>query len=72
MSRYFLALAPILMLAACSPPGGDSDARVAPNKDPFPSTYRALPSETLLIRGATIYTGDGGRIENGDLLIRDG
>ena len=72
MSRYFLALAPILMLAACSPPGGDSDARVAPNKDPFPSTYRALPSETLLIRGATIYTGYGGRIENGDLLIRDG
>ncbi|MFB3063835.1 MAG: amidohydrolase [Gammaproteobacteria bacterium] len=72
MSRYFLALAPILMLAACSPPGGDSDARVAPNKDPFPSTYRALPSETLLIKGATIYTGDGGKIENGDLLIRDG
>ena len=72
MSRYFLALAPIFMLAACSPPGGDSDARVAPNKDPFPSTYRALPSETLLIKGATIYTGDGAKIENGDLLIRDG
>ncbi len=72
MSRYILALAPILMLAACSLPGCDSDARVAPGKDPFPSTYQALPSETLLIRGATIYTGDGGRIDNGDLLIRDG
>ncbi|MCH8931082.1 MAG: amidohydrolase [Proteobacteria bacterium] len=72
MSRYILALAPILMLAACGLPGGDSDARVAPGKDPFPSTYRPLPSETLLIKGATIYTGDGGRIENGDLLIRDG
>ena len=72
MSRYVSALALILALAACSPPGGDNDARVAPGKDPFPSTYQALPSETLLIKGATIYTGDGGRIENGDLLIRDG
>ena len=72
MNRQILALAPILMLAACSSPGGDSDARVAPGKDPFPSTYQPLPSETLLITGATIYTGDGGKIDNGDLLIRDG
>lgn len=72
MSRHILALTPILMLAACSLPGGDPDARVAPNKDPFPSTYQALPSETLLIRGATIFTGDGGKIDNGDLLIRGG
>jgi imidazolonepropionase-like amidohydrolase len=72
MSRYILALAPILMMAACSPPGGDTDARVAPDKNPYPSTYHALPSATVLIRGATIYTGDGGKIDNGDLLVRDG
>ena len=40
--------------------------------EPFPSTYTALPSEPVLIVNATILTGTGERIENGNLLISGG
>ena len=38
----------------------------------FPSTYQPLPSQTTLIRHATIYTGTGERIDDGSVLLRDG
>jgi imidazolonepropionase-like amidohydrolase len=38
----------------------------------YPSTYTALPSSPLLIRGATVLTGDGGRLDNADLLMSAG
>ena len=44
----------------------------APNADPFPSTYRPLPSRTTLIRNATIMTAAGPTIANGSILLRDG
>lgn len=40
--------------------------------EPFPSTYKAVPSEPVLIVNATILTGTGERIENGNLLISSG
>ena len=40
--------------------------------EPFPSTYQPLPSSPTVFKGATILTGDGGRIDGGDLLVRDG
>jgi imidazolonepropionase-like amidohydrolase len=40
--------------------------------DPYPSTYQPLPRTDTLIQGATILDGAGKRIENGDVLIRDG
>ena len=40
--------------------------------EPFPSTYRPLPSTPTLIVNATILTGTGVRIDNGSLLIKDG
>lgn len=39
---------------------------------PYTSTYKALPSGPTLIRGATVLTGTGTRIDNGDVLIVDG
>lgn len=39
---------------------------------PFPSTYRALPAEPLLIRQATVLDGAGHRLEATDVLLRDG
>jgi imidazolonepropionase-like amidohydrolase len=39
---------------------------------PFASTYKAYPGVTTLIHGATIFDGEGGRIDNGDVLLRDG
>lgn len=40
--------------------------------DPFPSTYRPLPSAPVAIVGATVFTGTGQRIDNGTVLLRDG
>jgi len=53
-----------------TPPG--AGAVSAPNADPFPSTYRAVPSGPVAIRNATILTAVGPRIQNGTILIRDG
>jgi imidazolonepropionase-like amidohydrolase len=40
--------------------------------DPYPSTYAPYPSETTVIRGATILTGAGERINNGVVVLEDG
>src|SRR5690242_11305170 len=53
-----------------TPPG--SGALSAPNADPFPSSYRAVPSGPIAIRNATILTAAGPRIVNGTILLRDG
>ena len=42
------------------------------NQDPYPSTYTRYPGAATLIRGATVLDGEGGRIENGSVLIADG
>ena len=69
------------LLAACastqsappsrSQPATQQQATSAP-ADPFPSTYRALPSRTTLITNATILTAAGPTIERGSLLLQDG
>jgi imidazolonepropionase-like amidohydrolase len=38
----------------------------------FPSTYGAASAPATLIRGATVLTGTGTRIDNGDVLITNG
>ena len=40
--------------------------------DPFPSTYTPFPSEPTVIRGATIFTGTGERIDGGTVVLQDG
>lgn len=52
--------------------GGASAEVVRINPNPFPSTYKAYPGAPTLIRGATIYDGKGGQIDNGEILLRDG
>jgi imidazolonepropionase-like amidohydrolase len=42
------------------------------NKDPYPSTYKPYAGAETLITNVTIYDGEGGRIENGSVLFRDG
>ena len=39
---------------------------------PYPSTYRAAPSTPTLIRGATLLIGNGERLDDADVLMRDG
>jgi imidazolonepropionase-like amidohydrolase len=48
-------------------------SRAAPwQHDPYPSRYRAPEAEGMLLRGAIILDGVGGRIDGGDLLLRGG
>ena len=46
--------------------------RVKINANPFPSTYARYPGATTVIRGATVFDGDGGRIDRGVVVLRDG
>lgn len=64
--RCVAALAAALMVT-----GAASDA--APSvKDPYPSTYRPLPSHTTAITGATLLDGRGKQIEEGSILLSGG
>ncbi|MEZ5708337.1 MAG: amidohydrolase [Blastomonas sp.] len=50
----------------------DEGERVSIAEDPFPSTYRPYPGRPTAIRGATIFDGEGGRIDNGVVFVSDG
>jgi imidazolonepropionase-like amidohydrolase len=54
--------------AAPLPKGLDPQA----SSNPFPSTYRPLPSRPTAIVGASVFDGAGQLIENGVVLMRDG
>ena len=65
-----LMLAAACALACCVA----APAAAAPRftDDPYPSTYRPLPSEPVLLRNATVLTGTGQRLEGADVLMLDG
>ena len=69
------ALAAFTLLFGCanqqSPPATTAPPppRVA---DPYPSTYRPYGGVPTAIVGATIFDGEGGRIENGTVVLVDG
>ncbi len=70
----------IALLSACTENGRPEAAsknapKAAPqaySRNPFPSTYRAYPGVVTAITGATIYDGEGGRIENGTIVLANG
>ena len=57
--------------AAFSPPPKKA-APIPVDRNPFPSTYQAYPGAPTLITNAVIFDGEGGRIDNGAILIADG
>lgn len=57
----------LFVLAGCGQGSSGDDESV-----PYASRYVPLPSEPTLLRGATILTGTGERIDQADLAIRDG
>jgi len=74
-------LSATILLAACGaaePPATASDkpapasASSKPVADPYPSTYKAYPGAPTVIRGATVFDGEGGRIENGTVFLSGG
>lgn len=40
--------------------------------DPYPSTYHAYPGAPTLLTNVTVLDGEGGRMDNGQVLFRDG
>ena len=41
-------------------------------QDPYPSTYRGIASGPVLIQHATVLTGNGERLDDADVLLKDG
>ncbi len=67
MKKAPVALAALfLFLGACGQDNEDAGA------SPYDSRYAAMPSTATIITGATVLTGTGERIDNADVLIRDG
>ena len=63
---------PALVAALAALTATASAAGPASNADPYPSTYRAIASPPVLIRGATVLTGTGERMDDSDLIMSDG
>jgi len=40
--------------------------------DPYPSTYRPIASQPVLLQHATVLTGTGTRLDDADVLLADG
>lgn len=60
------------LLIGCSEPKPEQEPPVSLNKNPFPSTYQAMPSQSTVITNVTILDGIGGLIESGSVLLVDG
>lgn len=63
------------LIAAAGAHGAVAAQPAAPapwRDDPYPSRYHAPPPDDVLLRGATILDGAGGRVDGGDLLVRGG
>jgi imidazolonepropionase-like amidohydrolase len=61
------------LLAGCANnPPPKKAAAIPINEDPYPSTYHAYPGTPTVIRGATIFDGEGGQIDNGTIVLADG
>jgi len=63
-----IAIIAALGLSACD----NRAPYLAINKNPYPSTYAALPNSDMLIKNATVLTGKGQRLNATDVLIQAG
>jgi hypothetical protein len=66
-----LVMALGVALAGCQD-NGPQDPKVSINKNPYPSTYQPLASQSTLITNATVLTGTGERLDNADVFFVDG
>jgi imidazolonepropionase-like amidohydrolase len=77
--RMMLGMAGACALAACTTSGNAGPAPAQAGADntrsgdaPYASTYRAYPGQPTALIGATVFDGEGSRIENGIVLFADG
>ena len=80
-ARLAAAAGAAALLIGCATQGAEPAASAQPkaenrtaaaSDDPYPSTYRAYPGVVTAITGATIFDGEGGRIDNGTIVLADG
>ena len=74
LNLRILALLPGALLAACAgaPEQKAPAAPREPAKAVYPSTYKAAVAPPTLIRGGTVLTGSGARLDGSDVLLADG
>jgi len=67
------ALLGSLALSACaSMSDKPAEPAVRINEDPYPSTYVRYPGVVTVVRHATLFTGEGERIDNGTVVFGNG
>ncbi len=78
-NRVLVAAACLVVAGCASHPAPPVSASAKPkpatprwNADPYPSTYKPYPSTPTVIRGATVYDGEGQRIERGVVFMSGG
>ena len=71
--KWLAAAIVVAGLPACVAPNDKpKPGAIRISENPYPSTYQAYGSVPTLIRGATILDGEGGRIDNGSVLLVNG
>ena len=70
-ARLVAAIA-VASLAGCAIKEKPKPGEIRIAQNPYPSTYQPYGGVPTLIRGATVLDGEGGRIENGSVLLVDG
>lgn len=71
LTPTLIAVALAGVLAGCQDDGKPAE-KVTINKNPYPSTYKPLASQSTLITNATVLTGTGEKLEDADVLMKDG
>ncbi len=78
MSKPLTAALAVALLAGCasapSPKSANADAvpGLGFAADPYPGTYKRILSPPVLLQHATVLIGTGTRLDNADVLMRDG
>lgn len=58
--------------AGDSKPAASAERSAKFDKNPYPSTYKPYPGRPTAVRGVTVFDGEGGRIDNGVVLLSGG
>ncbi|WP_374382637.1 amidohydrolase [Thermomonas sp.] len=75
MSKPLTAAVLAALLAGCASAPQKPAAPATPydyTANPYPSTYQRVASPPVLLQHATVLTGTGARLEDADVLLRDG
>jgi imidazolonepropionase-like amidohydrolase len=68
---YLAAAAAALFISACAATPPPKPA-IQISEDPYPSTYVRYPGALAVIRHTTVFTGDGGQINDGTVVFGNG